>query len=423
MTELITSWVESANLASCPFPLNNLPYGVFSTSSGQGSCGVAIGDCVLDVSVLAQAGLINFDPEIFRQAGWNAFMALGPDFWAKFRSRLLDLLSAKGSSELSSDQILRKQALIPLESVSLHAPFKVTEYTDFFAGRHHAQNVGALFRGPENALPPNWLHIPIGYNGRASSVVASGTGVRRPWGQQMPPDAEVPVFAPSRRFDIELEVGAVIGAPLEGPSTVKEADEAIFGYVLLNDWSARDLQIWEYKPLGPFQSKAAATTLGEWIVPKAALEPFRVGTPPREKPLLPYLIEPGPMLYDIDLEIFLGTPDGAESQISRTNYSVMYYSAAQQIAHHTTCGCPMRVGDLTGSGTVSGPTPDSLGCLVELSEGGKFPITLNNGQTRTFLEDGDIVRLAGAAQRGAVTIGFGNCSGAILPAYDDPYGR
>jgi fumarylacetoacetase len=274
----------------------------------------------------------------------------------------------------------------------------------------------------ENALPPNWLHMPIGYNGRASSVIVSGTDVRRPWGQVKGPDHPVPVFQPSRRFDIELELGAVVGTPSEGPVTVAEADAMIFGYVLLNDWSARDIQAWEYQPLGPFQAKATATTISPWIVMKAALEPFRVAAPAREVSLLPYLCEPGPMLYDIALEVALRPEGGAETVIARTNYSEMYYSAAQQLAHHTTSGCPMNTGDLLGSGTISGPARESRGSLLELSWGGKEPIAVAGG-TRSFVKDNDTLTLRGQCRGAGYSIGFGDCAGKVVPALTDPYAR
>jgi fumarylacetoacetase len=314
--------------------------------------------------------------------------------------------------------------LVPRADAALHMPFLVAEYTDFYAGRHHATNVGTMFRGAENALPPNWLHIPIGYNGRASSVVVSGTEVRRPWGQVKSPDHEMPAFQPSRRFDIELEMGAVVGqASRHGyPVTVAEADAMIFGYVLLNDWSARDIQAWEYQPLGPFQAKATATTISPWVVMTAALEPFRTSTPARDKPLLPYLAEPKPMLYNIALEVGLTPEGGEETILARTNYAEMYYSAPQQLAHHTTSGCAMNVGDLLGSGTISGPTKDSRGSLLELSWGGKEPIAIKGG-TRTFIEDNDTLILRGAAQGDGYRIGFGECAGKVTPALANPYER
>jgi len=418
MTALIRSWVDSANDPACAFPLNNLPCGVFSIGGDDPRCGVAIGRFVLDVAALEAVGLLTLDGgPLLDVPFWNKLMAAGPAVWAALRARLTALLAAE-----SADRANVEPLLTPLGDVTLHLPFRVSEYTDFYAGRHHATNVGTMFRGAENALPPNWLHIPIGYNGRASSVVVSGTPIRRPWGQVKGPDHAVPSFQPSRRFDIELEMGAVVGTPSEGPVTVAEADAMIFGYVLLNDWSARDIQAWEYQPLGPFQAKATATTISPWIVMRAALEPFRTATPPREVPLLPHLQEPGPMLYDIALEVALTPQCGTESVIARTNYAEMYYSAAQQLAHHTTCGCPMTVGDLLGSGTISGPTKDSRGSLLELSWGGKEPFAVAGG-TRSFIEDHDTLTLRGACRGDGFTIGFGDCAGTVIPALADPYQR
>ncbi|RME18826.1 MAG: fumarylacetoacetase [Alphaproteobacteria bacterium] len=419
---LIKSWIESANAPETPFPLNNLPYGVFSVGEGDLRCGVAIGDRIVDVTGLEAAGILRADPDadVLDAPFWNDFMELGPEAWARFRAALTQML-AEGAPERVQDEITTFS--VPMAEATLHMPFQVAEYTDFYAGKNHAFNVGTMFRGPENALPPNWLSIPIGYNGRASSVVVSGTPVRRPWGQLKAPDAELPVFAPSRRFDFELELGAIVGQASQGPVTVDEAEEMIFGYVLLNDWSARDIQAWEYQPLGPFQGKATATTISPWIVTRAALEPFRVPTPPRERPLLPYLEEHRPGLYDIDLEVRLAPEGKPATTISRTNYREMYYSSAQQLAHHTTSGCPMRVGDLLGSGTISGATKPERGSLLELSWGGKEPLTLDSGETRTFLEDGDTLTLFGAARGEGFTIGFGACSGTLLPALEDPYAR
>ena len=415
---LIRSWVETANGADCPFPLNNLPCGVFSQGEDEPRCGMAIGDFVLDVAGLEEAGLLALPGGLLLDVPfWNEVMAAGPEVWAALRARVTALL-VEGAAERAAVE----PYLVPLTEVALHLPFLVSEYTDFYAGRHHAFNVGTMFRGAENALPPNWLHIPIGYNGRASSVVVSGTEVRRPWGQVKGPDHAVPAFQPSRRFDIELEMGAVVGVPSEGPVTVAEADAMIFGYVLLNDWSARDIQAWEYQPLGPFQAKATATTISPWIVMKAALEPFRTTTPAREVPLLPHLQEPGPMLYDIALEVALTPEGGEETVLSRTNYAEMYYSAAQQLAHHTTSGCPMNTGDLLGSGTISGPTKESRGSLLELSWGGKEPIAIAGG-TRSFIEDNDTLTLRGACRGAGYTIGFGECTGKVIPALADPYAR
>ncbi|SHG66417.1 fumarylacetoacetase [Marivita hallyeonensis] len=411
MTGRLDSWVASANTPETDFPLNNLPYGTMRHESGQLHACVAIGDQALDVTAMAKDGFLDLPEEVFRSGVWNDFMALGPKTWQSFRDYLSGALSA------GSDQKERLAPyLSPLETARLELPFTVTEYTDFYSSRHHAFNVGSLFRGPENALPPNWLHMPIGYNGRASSVVVSGTDIVRPHGQLKRPDEEMPVFAPSERFDFELELGAIVGQPSSGPVSVQQADDMIFGYVLLNDWSARDIQAWEYQPLGPFQAKATATTISPWIVTKDALEPFRTSTPAREKALLPHLRDAGPMLYDIKLEVGLAPMARAETVISRTNYSQMYYSAAQQLAHHASSGCPMRVGDLLGSGTISGPREDSRGSLLELSWSGQQPLSLTTGETRTFLEDGDTVTLRGAAVAADHRIGFGECRGTLRPA-------
>jgi len=416
----MNSWIESANQPESSFPVQNLPYGVFSRPGEQPRCGVAIGDRVLDLAALESAGAVTSgDDGAFAAPALNRFMALGPTAWQAVRDRLTDLLAKGGDGTLRDDRALRERALIPLADATLHLPFQVAEFTDFYAGRQHAFNVGTMFRGPENALPPNWLHIPIGYNGRASTVVVSGTEIRRPLGQIKPADADAPVFGPCRRLDIELEMGAVVGLPnrMGEPVTVAEADDMIFGYVLLNDWSARDIQAWEYQPLGPFQSKAFATSISPWVVTKAALEPFRASTPEREKPLLPYLREPGPMLYDIELEVLM-QPEGAAraTTIARTNYRHMYYSAAQQLAHHAIGGCKMNTGDLLGSGTISGPEKDQYGSLLELTWGGKEPLTLDGGETRAFIEDGDTLTLTGWAQGDGYHIGFGACVGKILPS-------
>ena len=417
---LMKSFVQSANSALADFPLNNLPYGVFSIGEQGARCGVAIGDRILDVATLEQQGLLKTSgAPVFDAPAWNKHMALGPEAWTKLRTTLTEVLR-----EGSPSQSQVAPHLVPLAKARLHMPFAVAGYTDFYAGRHHATNVGTLLRGPENALPPNWLHIPIGYNGRASSVVVSGTNFHRPWGQLKSADAPAPIFAPSRRFDIELELGAIVGMPSRFgyPVTVAEADAMIFGYVLLNDWSARDIQAWEYQPLGPFQAKATATTISPWIVTKAALENFRTASKPRDVPLLPYLNEPSPMLFDIDLEVVIRPEGGRETVIARTNASELYYSAAQQLAHHTTSGCAMNVGDLLGSGTISGPTKENRGSLLELSWGGKEPIAIAGG-TRTFIEDNDTLTLRGRAQGDGYAIGFGDCAGKVLPALANPYQR
>ena len=414
---LTKSWLTSANSATTDFPLNNLPCGVFSVGDEDPRCGMAIGDFILDLTSLEAEGLLTLaDAPLFDVPFWNEVMDQGPAVWASLRAEVTALLK-----DGSSKRFLIEDHLVPMADAKLHMPFLVSEYTDFYAGRHHATNVGTMFRDPANALPPNWLHIPIGYNGRASSVVVSGTDVRRPWGQLKPAGADLPIFAPSRRFDFELELGAVVGTSSEGMVSVAAADAMIFGYVLLNDWSARDIQAWEYQPLGPFQAKATATTISPWVVMTAALEPFRTSTPSRDVALLPHLVELGPMLYDIALEVGLTPDGGTETVISRTNYAEMYYSAPQQLCHHTTSGCVMNVGDLLGSGTISGPEKGNRGSMLELSWGGKEPMQIAGG-TRSFIEDGDTISMRGAASGNGYRIGFGPCTGQLIAAHANPVG-
>ena len=415
---LMKSWVSSANSPETDFPLNNLPYGVFSTDDSAPRCGVAIGDLILDMLAVEQAGLVTLDATpCFDQPFWNKVMQHGSGTWKSLRDKLTELL-AEGSVWQREVEGL----LVPMADATMHLPFKVAEFTDFYAGKHHATNVGTMFRGPENALPPNWLHIPIGYNGRASTVVVSGTNITRPNGQTKAPNATLPSFGPSKRLDIELEMGAVVGksSDMGHPISVAQADDMIFGYVLLNDWSARDIQAWEYQPLGPFQAKAFATSISPWIVTKAALEPFRTATPIRDVPLLPHLSEPGPMLYDINLRVTMAPSGKTPTTIAETNYDQMYYSAAQQLAHHASSGCAMNVGDLLGSGTISGPEKNQRGSLLEISWGGKEPITLDTGEIRSFIEDGDTLTLDGAAQGDGYRVGFGSCTGTIQPAVSFP---
>ena len=415
---LQTSWVASANSAETDFPLNNLPYGVFSTDELDPRCGVAIGDMILDCRAAEEAGLIDLGSDPFFDVPfWNEVMEDGRTTWDALRARLTEILAVG-----SKDEAAAKDMPIARADVELHMPFLVAEYTDFYAGRQHAQNMGAILRGSPS-LPANWLHIPIGYNGRASSVVVSGTDIHRPNGQTKAPDAEMPRFGPSKRLDIELELGAVLGtgSELGQPITVDEADNMIFGYVLLNDWSARDIQGWEYQPLGPFQGKAFGTSISPWIVTTAALEQFRAPTPSRDFTLLPYLNSSKDGLYNIELEVLM-QPEGASkaSSIAKTNYNRMYYSAAEQLAHHTSSGCAMTPGDLLGSGTISGADRSEYGSLMELSWAGKEPFTLETGETRGFLEDGDTMTLRGAARGNGYKIGFGDCVGTILPAVTWP---
>lgn len=404
------SWVDSANAPGCDFPIQNLPWGVFSEGDGTRRIGVAIGDLILDVTALEADGVVEPAPgrRVFGEGVLNPFMALGPSVWSATRAALADLLDAHGGD--------RALPLVAQAGATMHLPIFVRSYTDFYASREHATNVGTMFRGAEKALPPNWLHVPIGYNGRASTVVVSGTGIHRPLGQLKGPDDPAPRLGPSQKLDIELELGAILGTgnAMGTPVSTAQAWEMIFGFVLLNDWSARDVQVWEYQPLGPFQSKAFGTTISPWVVTREALAPFLVGAPERVVPLLPYLTEDAAHNLDLHLEVGLAPNGQGGAPIARTNARGLYYSAAQQIAHHALSGCAMQTGDLIGSGTISGATPDSCGSLLELTWNGRDPVVVSGG-SRTFLQDGDSVTLRGWCD-GAYRLGFGECEGTILPA-------
>jgi fumarylacetoacetase len=401
------------------FPIQNLPYGVFSADGLAPRVGVAIGAYVLDLSVLAQESRIDVvEPGVFAQSSLNAFMALGPDIWSKTRARISELLR-HDNPELRDDDELRSQALVPAVDARLHIPFEVAGYTDFYSSKEHATNVGVMFRGKDNALQPNWLHMPIGYNGRASTVVVSGTSVRRPRGQLKPPTADTPSFGPCRRLDFELEMGVVIGQPSAMGEMLNEAqaEAMIFGFVLLNDWSARDIQQWEYVPLGPFQGKAFATSISPWVVTREALERFRVKGPEQDPVPLAYLQQQNAQNYDLELDVGLRAPGmNAPQIICRTNFEYMYWSSVQQLMHHASSGCAMNIGDLLGSGTISGPGKDQRGSLLEISWNGTEPIALDGGTKRTFLEDGDQLIMRGWCQGDGYRVGFGAVEGTIVAA-------
>src|ERR1700738_2264905 len=403
------------------FPIQNLPYGVFSSKDGFAPrVGVAIGEYVLDLSVLESEGLIDLAParSVFAQASINPFMALGPQVWSRTRARISELLRHDNPA-LRDSPTLRKRALVPLANAKLHLPISVAGYTDFYSSKEHATNVGVMFRGKDNALQPNWLHMPIGYNGRASTVVVSGTKVRRPRGQLKPPNAELPSFGPCKRLDFELEMGVVLGQPSPMGEMLSEsqAEEMIFGFVLLNDWSARDIQQWEYVPLGPFQGKAFATSISPWVVTREALEPFRVQGPRQDPAPLPYLQQARPNNYDLELDVGLRAAQMNEGlRICRTNFKYMYWSSVQQLVHHASSGCAMNVGDLLGSGTISGPDKHERGSLLEISGNGSEPVELASGIVRTFLEDGDSLVMRGWCQGDGYRVGFGEVEGTILPA-------
>jgi fumarylacetoacetase len=401
------------------FPIQNLPYGVFSARGLAPRVGVAIGNYILDLWELEQDGRFDVgDPGTFAVGGLNHFMSLGPKVWSKTRARISELLR-DDHPELRDNEELRKLALVPMADAKLHMPFAVSGYTDFYSSKEHATNVGVMFRGKDNALQPNWLHMPIGYNGRASTVVISGTKVRRPHGQLKPPAADAPSFGPCKRLDFELEMGVVIGqpSPMGEMLTEARAEEMIFGFVLLNDWSARDIQQWEYVPLGPFQAKVFATSISPWVVTREALEPFRLPGPEQSPVPLPYLRQAHPNNYDLELDVALrAAPMNAAQSICRTNFKYMYWSSVQQLVHHASSGCAMNVGDLLGSGTISGPEKNQRGSLLEISWNGTEPLELPGGIKRTFLEDGDSLVMRGWCQGDGFRVGFGEVEGTIAPA-------
>eukprot|EP00177_Eucheuma_denticulatum_P003613 GFKZ01006550.1.p1 GENE.GFKZ01006550.1~~GFKZ01006550.1.p1 ORF type:complete len:470 (+),score=59.02 GFKZ01006550.1:85-1410(+) len=437
------SFITSACSPTTPFPLNNLPYGIFSRNSTVDStpavC-VAIGDHVLDLSSLSSLFPQIFTGphlpaptahSVFSTPSLNAFLALGKPAWLEARAALQDALSISPQRcpDLKNATAEQHAELLPLhQHVTMHLPAEIRDYTDFYSSKQHATNVGTMFRGPENALPPNWLHMPIAYHGRASSVVKSGTAIRRPCGQLRPDPASPPSFGPCRLLDFELEMAALIGGPanqLGDRVRVEHAGDRVFGFTLMNDWSARDIQKWEYVPLGPFGAKNFATTISPWVVTLEALEPFR--KPPQEQvpQILDYL-KAGPDVrghctYDIHLEVLLQTEaKETPSKICTSNFCNLYWTVAQQLAHHSVTGCNMQPGDLVASGTISGTESSSFGSMLELSWKGSKKIELVNSKAaekRTFLQDGDTVYLRGEAKGDGFVVGFGECSGQILPAF------
>jgi fumarylacetoacetase len=420
------SWVESANLPGNDFPIQNLPLGVFDKGKALTCIGVAIGDCVLDLTGSAEANCIPGIDEITNEAlmdePLNLLMALGHHRWSALRRSVFHLLKLGSESRSDIEKHLCKQS-----DVRMLLPAIIGDYTDFYASIFHATNVGSMFR-PENPLLPNYKWLPIGYHGRASSIVPSGTAICRPSGQLKPPDADKPTFGPSKRLDYELEVGVFIGDGNElGHSiAINDAEQHAFGFCLVNDWSARDVQAWEYQPLGPFLAKSFATTISPWIVTTEALAPFRVAAFHRaegDPAPLPYLNRDDNEQHggiDIKLEVLIATKkmrdeNLAPHRISRGNFRDMYWTVAQFITHHASNGCNLQPGDLLASGTVSGPDKDSRGCLLELTWGGKEPLQLPNGEKRTFLEDGDEIIMRGYCEKeGAARIGFGECRGVIM---------
>lgn len=414
----LTSWVEVPK--GSDFPIQNLPFGIFKTSDLSPAVGVAIGNHVVNLAYLHASGF--FDGQglplgIFNRPVLNDFLALGKAKGRAVRERISQLLRAD-NDELKSNPIQCGRALIPVSEVQLLLPLRIPNYTDFYSSEEHAANVGSMFRDPKNALLPNWKHLPVGYHGRASSIVVSGTPIHRPKGQVKPAESELPIFCPTQKLDFELEVAFVTCADtaLGSHTTTSQAEENIFGLALFNDWSARDIQQWEYVPLGPFLGKNFGSTISPWIVTLDALEPFRTKGPDQFPHVLPYLAFEGPKNFDIGLEVLIQTPDGQVTTVSRTNFKYMYWNMAQQLAHHTVNGCNIQVGDIYASGTISGPSPGSYGSMLELSWNGQRPLHLIDGSERKFLQDHDTVIFRGHAEKDGVRIGFGDCKGTIMAA-------
>lgn len=402
------------------FPIQNLPFGVFKTVAHKPCVCVAIGDQVLNLAALAKLGFFNnlkFDTRVFSKDNLNDFIALGQPVWRAVRERVSNLLNAD-KTELRDNDEARKKVFVPMKEAEMLLPVKIGDYTDFYSSIDHATNMGKMLRDPANALLPNWKHIPVGYHGRASSIIVSGTNFHRPKGQMKPNESKVPVFGPTQLLDFELETGFIIGKSTQLGESVStgKADDHIFGMVLFNDWSARDIQSWEYLPLGPFLSKNFASTMSPWVVTLDALEPFRVEGYKQDPKVFPYLEYKGKKNIDIELEVFIQPKGQKPFKVSASNYKYMYWIMEQQLAHHTVNGCNINIGDLMASGTISGPEEGSFGSMMELTWKGTKPIKLPDGSERKFINDGDTVIIKGHAAKNGVRIGFGECRSAVLPA-------
>lgn len=413
------SWIEVA--PNSDFPIQNIPFGVFLTKDDIITVGTRIGDYAIDLGALHQLGYFDGIPltdDIFLQDTLNDFISDGKKTWRLVRNRIADIFDATNDA-LKNNAKDRETIIFHISEVEMQLPVQIGDYTDFYSSIEHATNVGKMFRDPENALLPNWLHLPVAYHGRSSSIIPSGIPVHRPKGQTLPVGADAPVFGPSNRIDFELEMAFITtdANHLGEPIPVDEAEDYIFGLVVFNDWSARDLQKWEYVPLGPFLAKNFASSISPWIVTLDALEPYRCDSPEPLKPQLPYLQYTGKKSFDINLEVAITPKDGKPTTVCNSNFKYMYWNMSQQLAHHTVNGCPVNSGDMMGSGTISGKTPDSYGSMLELTWGGKNPITLNDGSERKFIEDYDTVLMNGYCDNGTTRIGFGGVETTLLPVF------
>ena len=413
------SWLDVEE--NSDFPIQNIPFGVFLTKDDVITIGTRIGNYAIDMGALQQLNYfegIELTDDMFMQDTLNDFISDGKKTWRLVRNRLAEIFDAE-NPKLRDYEKHREIIIFDLADVEMQLPVLIGDYTDFYSSKEHATNVGTMFRDPNNALLPNWLHIPVGYHGRSSTIVPSGIPVHRPMGQILPNGETLPVFGSSRLVDFELETAFITtDANIMGENIpVGEAEDYIFGMVLLNDWSARDIQKWEYVPLGPFLAKNFASSISPWIVTLDALEPFKVKGPSQNPTPLPYLQQSGKHSFDIKLEVYLQPENGEQNLISQSNFKYMYWTMSQQLTHHTSNGCKVNSGDMMGSGTISGPTPSSYGSMLELSWGGKNPLTLSDGSERKFVNDNDTITLKGYCKNGSVRIGFGECASKLLPPF------
>lgn len=413
------SWLEVP--MDSDFPIQNIPFGVFITKDDVITIGTRIGDYAIDLGALQQLNYfegIELTDDMFMQDTLNDFISDGKKTWRLVRNRIADLFEAS-NPKLRDNQDHRNHVIFKIDEVEMQLPVLIGDYTDFYSSKEHATNVGSMFRDPNNALLPNWLHIPVGYHGRSSTIIPSGIPVHRPMGQTLPNGESTPVFGPSRSVDFELEMAFITtDANIMGENIpVHEAEDYIFGMVLLNDWSARDIQKWEYVPLGPFLAKNFATSISPWIVTMDALEPFRTKGPVQDPTPLPYLQQNGKHAYDIHLEVQIEPENVKPTTVSKSNFKYMYWSMCQQLAHHTSNGCRVNSGDMMGSGTISGPTPDSYGSMLELTWNGKNPLVMADGTERKFINDNDTVIITGYCKNNEVRIGFGEVSSKLLPPF------
>lgn len=414
----LKSWIKVSS--DSDFPVQNIPFGVFKTENINARVGTRIGDKVVDLNALYVLGYLNnlpFQQEDFDAPSLNRMMKKGKSATADLRNRLSKLFNSE-NKDLAGNAHHVEQVLFDADKVEMCMPVEVGDYTDFYSSRDHATNVGTMFRDPDNALLPNWLHIPVGYHGRASSIIPTGQPIKRPKGQQKPNEDEGPVFGPCKLLDFELEMAFVTfdGKPLGDSISTNEAKDYIFGMCIMNDWSARDIQKWEYVPLGPFLAKNFASSISPWIVTMDALEPFSIPGPKQDPKVLPYLEYEGNYHYDIDLEVGIKPENGEETTVCNSNYKYMYWNMAQQLAHHTVNGCNVRCGDMMASGTISGPDRSSFGSMLEISWRGTKPFPMKDGSERKFIQDNDTVIMRGYCQKDGVRIGFGEVSTKVLPA-------